>query len=480
MMEEQKNSAGLKLAILSLSLLTIMAAAAVSPALGKIREAFPDVSKTTIQMTLTLPALLIIPFSLLAGWLATKRSPRRMLVTGLVIFCVGGVGGGFAQTIGQLLLFRAILGVGVGLIMPLSHSLIADLFEGEERTKIMGLSGSVSHLGGVLFLLLSGWLACLSWRLAFGVYALGLLSLVLVLLWLPQGEKKQARASGAFRLSAPTWYCAGLGALMMIAFYAAPTNMAMFINEEELIVASQVPLLQSREELKESLERGRIPERARQNLASMGVKFRGDVVKVYEDPAKPASRRWYLEGERKRVLVKRTEDALLVCDERIGRPALAGFALSTMTLIGVVSGLALSVCGKLMGRWFGPATIAMMAAGFWLFSLAQSMAMVFAGAVLIGLASGFMMPLLLLKISAAVTPVTRAFAMAFLSAGVYLGQFISPVVLEQAAAALGRTSIRSQFELLAAALGVATLVGFGIVGVKRPVPAVQQEGSHHA
>jgi MFS family permease len=133
-----------------------------------------------------------------------------------------------------------------------------------------------------------------------------------------------------------------------------------------------------------------------------------------------------------------------------------------------------------MGRWFGPATIAMMAAGFWLFSLAQSMAMVFAGAVLIGLASGFMMPLLLLKISAAVTPVTRAFAMAFLSAGVYLGQFISPVVLEQAAAALGRTSIRSQFELLAAALGVATLVGCGVVGVKRPVPAVQQEGSHHA
>jgi MFS family permease len=327
----------------------------------------------------------------------------------------------------------------------------------------MGLSGSVSHLGGVLFLLLSGWLACYSWRLAFGVYALGLVSLALVLFRLPKGGGAPAPAAGGVRLPGAVWSCTALSALMMIAFYAAPTNMAMFINDEELIVASRVPLMQSRRELKESLVRGTIPEATREQLAGMGVTFKGPAVRVYEDPQNPGRRRWYLAGEQKRVLVKRTEDALLVCHERIGRPALAGFALSTMTLVGVVSGLVLSACGKLLGKCFGPATIALMGIGFWFFSRAQSMAMVFVGAAFIGLASGFMMPLLLLRVSHAVGPETRAFAMAFLSAGVYLGQFVSPLVLEQAGGLMGFTTIRAQFGLLAGALGVAALVGVGMV-----------------
>ena len=189
-----------KISILSISLLTVMASAAISPALAKIRQAFPGTDITLIKLVLTLPSLLIIPFSLLGGWLASRMQKKTILLVGLVIYFLGGVGGGFAKSITQLLVIRGIFGIGVGLIIPLSISLIADFYEKQERAKMMGLSGSVSHFGGVVFLLLSGWLACMSWRYAFGVYGLSALIMVTVFFWLPEPPVKQAAGSAKVAL----------------------------------------------------------------------------------------------------------------------------------------------------------------------------------------------------------------------------------------------------------------------------------------
>ncbi len=451
--KKTKSGIGLKTAVLSLSLLTIMAAAAVSPALAKISQAFPEVSKTVIKLTLTLPALLIIPFSLFSGWLVSKWTPRKVLITGLIIFCIGGIGGGLTTTIKQLLFFRGLLGVGVGLIMPLSTSLIADLFEGEQRTKMMGLSGSVSHLGGVLFLVVSGWLACISWRYAFAVYSLAVVSLALVLRWLPDWEKKQKSSQNAFRLPGSVWLCALLGALMMIAFYAVPTNMALFIEEEETIFESHIPLMESKEQLVESIRTGIVPEQTRQALIENGIQVNGKLTISEEEPGK----RWLLKDANRSYAVKKTENALMISNARLGRPAVAGFALSAMTLAGVVSGIALAMLMRIMRRLFPAATIALMGGGFWLLGTAQSLSFVYAGVVCIGLSSGFMMPLLLLKVSKSVTPVARAFGMAIVSSGVYFGQFTSPIVLGKASSLMGSESIRAQFMLLAILLGVAII-----------------------
>ncbi len=461
---EIKPSAGLKAAILSLSLLTIMAAAAVSPALAKISQAFPDVSKTVIKLTLTLPALLIIPFSLFSGWLVSRWTPRKVLITGLVVFCVGGLGGAFAMTMKQLLFFRALLGVGVGLIMPLSTSLIADFFEGDARTKMMGLSGSVSHLGGVIFLSLAGWLACFSWRHAFSVYGLAILSLILVLFFLPEWERKSAKKEGAFKVAGGVWYCALLGALMMIAFYAVPTNLALFIENEEALFSSAVPLFETREQLVESLKTGIVPESTKEILKKNDLELVGIATIQEEEPGK----RWLLKDGTHTYVVKRTKDSLVVARERLGRPAVAGFVLSSMTLAGVVSGIVLANLMRLFSRFFPAITIATMGSGFFLLATAHVMSMVFGGVVLIGLASGFMMPLLLLRVSKIVTPATRAFAMAVASAGVYLGQFVSPIVMQACGLHMGKDPFRSQFMTLAVALGAATVLGVVIAMFRKP------------
>ena len=220
----------LKPTLLSLSLLTIMSGAAVSPALARIAAAFPDAGATSIKLVLTTPAVFIIVFSLLSTRLCARFSKRGVLSAGLVIYLIGGVGGGSAASFELLLVFRAALGVGVGLIMPLATGLIADFFRGEERARMLGFSTAASNLGGIIATLIAGILASASWRYSFCVYGLGLPVLALVLAFLPEPEHKASDIRERRKLPAAV-YAWGFGVFaVMVAFYAVPINLAIFLE----------------------------------------------------------------------------------------------------------------------------------------------------------------------------------------------------------------------------------------------------------
>ena len=140
----------LKPTILSLSFLSILSGAAVSPALGRIQQAFPEASELTVQMILTLTPLFIIPFSLLTGRLSLKINKRHILFAGLTIYLLAGVGGGLMNSMPMILVMRALLGIGTGLISALSLSLIADFYHGNERSTTMGQSSAIATLGGIV------------------------------------------------------------------------------------------------------------------------------------------------------------------------------------------------------------------------------------------------------------------------------------------------------------------------------------------
>jgi MFS family permease len=449
------NKLLVKISILSISLLTVMASAAISPALAKIRQAFPASDITLIKLVLTLPSLLIIPFSLLGGWLASRMKKKNILLIGLFIYFLGGIGGGLAQNITQLLIIRGIFGIGVGLIIPLSISLIADFYEKEERAKMMGLSGSVSHFGGVVFLLLSGWLACMNWRYAFGVYGLSVLIMFTVFFWLPEPEIKKTAGLVKSKLPGGVYLCAVLGALMMVAFYAAPTNLAMFIENERQMYTSVTPLFKDKAELEAYLEKGTISQLTRESFKDNGITLSENAAFAVEEQGK----RWRITDRDKKYIVLKQDDRLIVSAERLGRPGIAGYFLSAMTLVGVLSGIILAM----LLRWFGPYCsvigIAAMAVGYAVLGSVSSLAGVLFSMLCIGFSSGVLMPLLLLR-AARITPETsRAFAMAVVSVGIYLGQFLSPVILKAASSFPGKDIFRGQFNFLALGLLIATFVG---------------------
>ena len=165
--------------IWSISALTSLPGLAVSPMLGELSTIFPHATELDIQMLTSLPSLLIIPFVLLAGKLAEKRDFIRLLRVGLWLFAASGVLYLFSSKMWQLMAVSALLGIGAGLIIPLSTGLISRYFTGEYRVKQFGYSSAITNMTLVVATAVTGYLAEVHWRLPFVVYLLPLISLVL-------------------------------------------------------------------------------------------------------------------------------------------------------------------------------------------------------------------------------------------------------------------------------------------------------------
>ena len=165
--------------IWSVSALTSLPGLAVSPILGELSTIFPHATELDIQMLTSLPSLLIIPFVLLAGKLAEKRDFIRLLRVGLWLFAASGVLYLFSSKMWQLMAVSALLGIGAGLIIPLSTGLISRYFTGEYRVKQFGYSSAITNMTLVVATAVTGYLAEVHWRLPFVVYLLPLISLVL-------------------------------------------------------------------------------------------------------------------------------------------------------------------------------------------------------------------------------------------------------------------------------------------------------------
>ena len=165
--------------IWSVSALTSLPGLAVSPILGELSTIFPHATELDIQMLTSLPSLLIIPFVLLAGKLAEKRDFIRLLRVGLWLFAASGVLYLFSSRMWQLMAVSALLGIGAGLIIPLSTGLISRYFTGEYRVRQFGYSSAITNMTLVVATAVTGYLAEVQWRLPFAVYLLPLISLVL-------------------------------------------------------------------------------------------------------------------------------------------------------------------------------------------------------------------------------------------------------------------------------------------------------------
>lgn len=239
------------ISILSLSLLTVMAGAAVAPALGVIREAFPNASQLAIQLIISMPALFIFLTNMIFPRLSAKFGAKTLVLAGLVLYTVGGVAAGLFSNIVLLLCMRALVGIGVGIIMPLSTGLLAYYYPPEAQSKLSGYSSAMNQIGGVVATLLAGVLSAINWRASFLVYLMGLISIVLCALFLPNArlsgnsqpdrggkEAVEAAPKTSVLTSLKTYYKYIVAMfLLMSCFFLYPANYAM----ETLAFDTMVP-----------------------------------------------------------------------------------------------------------------------------------------------------------------------------------------------------------------------------------------------
>ena len=232
-------------AILSLSLLTVMAGAAVAPALGVIKAFFSDADPVLVQMIISVPALFIVLTNAVFPALCRRFRSRTLALLGLVLYTAGGCVAGAFSNIYMVLVMRALVGIGVGIIMPLSTGLLSFYYPPEKLDGLMGLSSAMNQMGGVVATLLAGLLSNLSWRASFLVYLMGLLSILLCLAFLPNdsiapppgGTEKR---SETFRAYFP--YILAMF-LLMSSFFLYPANFALETTAEGLIPQNLIAVI---------------------------------------------------------------------------------------------------------------------------------------------------------------------------------------------------------------------------------------------
>src|SRR5213594_2598602 len=112
------------------------------------------------------------------GRLSDLYGRRRMYLTGIAVFLVGSALSGAAQSMEQLIVFRALQGLGAGAIIPLSMTIVGELYALEERARAQALFSGVWGIASIAGPIVGGYVTdALSWRwvfylnLPFGIFA---------------------------------------------------------------------------------------------------------------------------------------------------------------------------------------------------------------------------------------------------------------------------------------------------------------------
>jgi EmrB/QacA subfamily drug resistance transporter len=130
------------------------------------------------------------------GKLADLFGRKPVFIVGVVIFLIGSILCGLAPTMGWLIAFRFIQGIGAGAVQPISMTLIGDLYTMEERARIQGYLASVWGVSSIAGPLVGGLIVQYShWAWIFWMNVpFGILALIGIHLFLKEDFERKKRS----------------------------------------------------------------------------------------------------------------------------------------------------------------------------------------------------------------------------------------------------------------------------------------------
>lgn len=130
----------------------------------------------------------VIISAMLAGKLSDYYGSKIVLIAALITFIAGSVLCGFSQNMTELILFRALQGLGAGVIVTVPKKIVAEMFPPRQRGKYMGLFGVAGGISTVVGPTLGGLITdTLGWQWIFFVNVpIGIVTLSLIIPYLPE------------------------------------------------------------------------------------------------------------------------------------------------------------------------------------------------------------------------------------------------------------------------------------------------------
>ncbi|NTU88940.1 MAG: MFS transporter [Actinobacteria bacterium] len=206
-----------------------------TPALSAIGAAFPFIDSTNLKLIESIPSLIAIPGAFSVAIFERFMKKKTILWMAMIMTLVGGVAAGFMpETMTGwygIIACRVVLGFARGMIFPMASSFIADLFTGGTRDKLMSFKTASGGLSGVVFQMIGGALAVMSWRYSFIGYAFIIPIIIMVAIGLPEPDVKPIplKAGGA-KTGWPVWVLIILAGVFNIFMFSVFTNMSLCVK----------------------------------------------------------------------------------------------------------------------------------------------------------------------------------------------------------------------------------------------------------
>ena len=233
---EKRNNGMLVAALCAVSLMG-MGSLALSSGLAYIQQEFPDIGTMWIQLLVTGPVILQIPTALMASWLSTKFPKNFLILFSAALFLFCGVVPFFLHNFWLILALRILYGAAIGLGPTVSSSLIFQVFlDEDERSRVVGLTGAFSMLGGTYYTLVGGLLSEIGWQYCFLSYLIGIPILLLALAFLPwnitaaDGRTISVQHGHAvYRVKPEVYWIAFLFLIYFTLYFAYTNNISAFV-----------------------------------------------------------------------------------------------------------------------------------------------------------------------------------------------------------------------------------------------------------
>ncbi|KRN96758.1 permease of the major facilitator superfamily [Companilactobacillus kimchiensis] len=220
-------------AILILSVFTV-SAGATAATLPLMMQSFPNISPTTIELLMTIPSLGIIIFTPISNIVADYISVKRTILLGLLLIFIGGVIPALTMNFPLIFGSRIILGLGTGLLMSFSQSLIIQMYQGSTQQKMLGLASVFQGLGMFIMTYAAGVLLNGGWQMSYWVYLIVVPIILLVGIYVPKTAGKvesdsQNEPASSKKVDGKIWMLAGVAFVFNATFAFISIKFAMLV-----------------------------------------------------------------------------------------------------------------------------------------------------------------------------------------------------------------------------------------------------------